>query len=187
MHVQFALKLIWFTFVVSSLFSDYNHFNQCISSFTPQRSSLHVVHDSKEPSHLFPLSTISKPKARLWVSNTPQLSHRPFLGVHQETNAECQEQISARGVVMMKMRIFVGWCWNKDCETPEFLTRKSCAGVSEKSPLWLHHHLEAEWPKAGGSLRLQCISPKTTSPSDTGFKTEVGTLEKCAVRHFGAA
>ena len=98
------------------------------------------------------------------------------------------EQISAHGVVvMMKMRIFVGWCWNKDCETPEFLTRKSCAGVSEKSPLWLHHHLEAEWPKWGGLSDFSAFHPRPPLPLDTGFKTEVGTLEKYAVRHFGAA
>lgn len=125
----------------------------------------------------FPLSIISKPKARLWVSNTPQLSPGPFPGIHQKTNAECQEQISALGVVMMKMRIFVGWCWNKDCETPEFLTRRSCAGVSEKSPLWLHHHLEAEWQKGAGLSDFSAFHPRPPLFLDTGFKTEVGTLK----------
>ena len=135
----------------------------------------------------FPLSTIPKPKVRLWVSNTSQLSPGPFLGVHQGTNAGCQEQISALGVVMMKVRIFVGRCWNKDCETPEFLTRKSCAGVSEKSPLWLHHHLEVKWQKGAGLSDFSAFHPRPPLFLDTGFKTEVGTLEKCAVRHFGAA
>ena len=135
----------------------------------------------------FPLSTIPKPKVRLWVSNTSQLSPGPFLGVHQGTNAGCQEQISALGVVMMKVRIFVGRCWNKDCETPEFLTRKSCAGVSEKSPLWLHHHLEAKWQKGAGLSDFSAFHPRPPLFLDTGFKTEVGALEKCAVRHFGAA
>lgn len=97
----------------------------------------------------FPLSTTSKPNATRWISSSSQLPPGALLGSHQETNTDCPWQISSLGVGMMKMSISVGWCWNQDCETPKFLTRKS-AEISEKPALWLHSHLEAEWQRAAG-------------------------------------
>lgn len=44
-----------------------------------------------------------------------------------------------------------------------------------------------EMTKGAGLSDLSAFHPRPPLFLDTGFKAEVGTLEKCAVRHFGAA
>lgn len=126
----------------------------------------------------FPLSTISEPNARPWVSSTP------LLGAHQEINTVSDSRLA-----------LLGWWWWKwgflwvDAEMivkhQSFLRGKVVQGFQRS-------HLSGfttTWRQndKGGLSDFRAFHPRPSLFLGTGCKTEAGALERCAVRHFEAA